>query len=116
MSNQNGGDAAPEVPKVVWKDDNTRTTYANVVNCISSREEVMIFFGTNQSWNVEPGGELKVDLTDRMILNPHAAKRLLTLLAAVLAQYEKRHGKININPRDLGGAGAAAPGTTSEAN
>lgn len=115
MADQNdGGDAAPELPKIVWKDDNTRTTYANVVNCISSREEVMIFFGTNQSWNLQAGDELTVDLTDRMIMNPHAAKRLLTLLAAVLAQYEKRHGKININPRDFGAAesGATPPKAT----
>ncbi len=100
---QAAGEAAGR-PNVVWDDSNMKTAYANVVNAISSREEVMLFFGTNQTWNIEPGKELTVGLTDRIILNPHAAKRLFTLLAAVLAQYEKRHGKINIDPRSPGPA------------
>jgi hypothetical protein len=40
-----------------------------------------------------------VSLSNRIVLNPHAAKRLLTLLAAVIAEYERRFGAININPR-----------------
>ena len=38
-------------------------------------------------------------LTNRIILNPHAAKRLLMLLTAVLAEYERRFGKIVIGTR-----------------
>jgi hypothetical protein len=97
----NGGKAVKGsgAPKVHWNDSNMKTAYANVVNVVSSREEFTLFFGTNQTWNLKPDSEVVVDLSDRIILNPHAAKRLLTLLAAVLAEYERRHGKVNIDPR-----------------
>ena len=107
---QTAGEAAGR-PNVVWDDSSMKTAYANVVNAISTREEVMLFFGTNQSWNVQPGKDLVVGLSDRIILNPHAAKRLFTLLAAVLAQYEKRHGKINIDPRSPGPTEVHTAGT-----
>ena len=82
-------------PKVVWNDTDMRTTYANAVNAVSTMEEVAIFFGVNKSWN--PGeGDLEVDLSDRMVLNPHAAKRLWTILGAVLTQYESRFGPLNV--------------------
>jgi hypothetical protein len=95
----NEGGKGTGLPRVHWDDSNMKTSYANVVNVISSREEFTVFFGTNQTWNVKVDGELVVSLSDRIILNPHAAKRLLTLLAAVVAEYEKRHGKVNIDPR-----------------
>lgn len=91
-------DAPAGTPKVNWNDSDMGTTHANVVNAVASREEVALFFGTNRTWNPGDGKPLEVDLAQRVVLNPHAAKRLLTLLAAVLAQYEKRHGKIDITP------------------
>ena len=82
-------------PRVVWNDADMRTTYANAVNAISTMEEVAIFFGVNKSWN--PGeGDLEVALSDRMVLNPHAAKRLWTILGAVLQEYESRFGALNV--------------------
>jgi len=85
-------------PTVNWDDSQMSTSYANVVNAVSSREEFTLFFGTNQTWNSKDS-ELNVKLSDRVILNPHAAKRLLTLLAAVMKEYESRFGAVNI---DLG--------------
>lgn len=86
-----------KAPKVVWNDADMRTTYANAVNAISTMEEVAIFFGVNKSWN--PGdGDLEITLSDRMVLNPHAAKRLWTILGAVLQQYEQRYGPLNVTP------------------
>lgn len=85
-------------PKVNWDDSDLRTTYANVVNATSTREEVSVFFGVNKTWN-GADGEFDVKLTDRMVLNPYAAKRLALLLAGVLTQYEKRYGKLDL---DLG--------------
>ncbi|WP_407493413.1 DUF3467 domain-containing protein [Pseudooceanicola sp. MF1-13] len=83
-------------PSVTWDDSQMSTSYANVVNAISSREEFTLFFGTNQTWNAQDS-ELRVQLSDRVILNPHAAKRLLTLLAAVMKEYENRFGVVNID-------------------
>jgi hypothetical protein len=90
--------AGNEVPDVTWDDSGMVSTYANVVNATSSREEVTLFFGTNRTWNVSKAESVAVNLSNRMILNPHAAKRLLVLLTAVLAEYERRFGKIVIRP------------------
>jgi len=81
---------------VKWDDSKMQTTYANVVNVSTTREEVSVFFGTNQTWNVPKDKEFDVLLTDRMMLNPYAAKRLSVLLNAVLDQYESRFGPLDI--------------------
>ena len=39
------------VPTVHWDDSSMKTSYANVVNASSTREEVTLFFGTNLTWN-----------------------------------------------------------------
>ena len=66
----------PAIPTVNWDDSNMRTSYANVVNAASTREEMTLFFGTNQTWNLAGQQEFKVALSDRIVLNPYAAKRL----------------------------------------
>jgi len=85
-----------EGPRLKWDDSQMTSSYANAVNVVSSQEEVMVFFGTNQSWNAGEGGTVNVRLTDRIILNPLAAKRLSAMLDAVLRRYEERYGKLNI--------------------
>ena len=87
---------APAAPAVNWDDSQMRTTYANVVNAASTREEVTLFFGTNQTWNPTNAKQFDVKLEERVVLNPHAAKRLFVLMGAVLAQYEKRFGAIQL--------------------
>src|SRR3954468_24572538 len=76
-------------PKVVWDDSRMRTSYANVCNVLGTREEVMLLFGANQAWQ---GGqkEVTVLLSERIVLNPYAAKRLLQLLGQGLKEYEAR--------------------------
>ena len=90
---------APEVtgaaPKVKWDDMHMKTSYANVVNASSTREEVTLLFGTNQTWHAGQK-EFNVLLSDRIILSPFAAKRLTVLLGAVVGEYEKRFGVLNI--------------------
>lgn len=78
-----------------WDQAKMRSTYANVCNVNSTREEVTILFGTNQSWN-SGQKELVIDLSDRIILNPYVAKRLSALLNNVVQQYESRFGELNI--------------------
>jgi len=91
--------AGNELPDVQWDDSGMVSTYANVVNATSSREEVTLFFGTNRTWNVSKAESVAINLSNRIILNPHAAKRLHMLLTAVLAEYERRFGKIVIGSR-----------------
>ena len=101
-SSQGNASVAPEAgngsasPKVVWDDSNMKTSYANVVNAASTREEVTVFFGTNQTWNVSKDKEFTVQLSDRIVLNPYAAKRLWTLLGAMLKEYEGRYGELEL--------------------
>jgi len=97
----------PAAPTVDWDDSGMRSTYANVVNASSTREEVTLFFGTNETWNPTPARKFHVKLTDRIVLNPHAAKRLWVLLGAVLGEYEKRFGVLAVDGL-TSGAGAAA--------
>jgi len=81
--------------KVRWDDSKMKSTYANVCNVASTREEVTLLFGTNQTWH-SGGKEVTVELSDRIILNPYAAKRLTALLNAVVKQYEEHFGAIDI--------------------
>jgi hypothetical protein len=85
-----------QVPRVEWDDSKMRTSYANVVNAASTREEVSLFFGTNQTWNVDDRRQVTVQLSERIILSPFAAKRLWVLLGTVLQQYESRFGTLNL--------------------
>jgi len=34
-----------------WDDTNMKTSYANVCNVMSTREEVVLMFGVNQAWH-----------------------------------------------------------------
>jgi hypothetical protein len=86
----------PVAPTVDWDDSQMRSTYANVVNASSTREEVTIFFGTNDTWKPAADRKFHVTLTDRMVLNPHAAKRLWVLLGAILGEYESRFGELQV--------------------
>lgn len=90
--------AATDAPKsaVAWREDKMQTQYANVVNVQSTREQVDLFFGTNLTWNPETGGQMVVELTNRILVTPLAAKRLSTILAAVLAEHERRYGALEV--------------------
>ena len=90
------------VPTIRWDDSTMGTSYANVCNVSSSREEVTLLFGTNQTWHTGQA-EFTVKLSDRVIISPFAAKRLLALLQNVVGQYEDRFGKLDIDV-DLTGA------------
>jgi hypothetical protein len=70
-----GGAAAgdPNRLRVKWDDANMRSAYANVCNAVSTREEVVLLFGLNQSWHAGQK-DVTVQLTDRIILSPHAPR------------------------------------------
>ena len=86
-------------PAVVWDDGGMVTHFANVVSIQSTLEQVDLFFGTNKTWNLTGERQVKVELTDRVILGPHAAKRLWLALGGVLKEYEARYGALKIDGR-----------------
>jgi hypothetical protein len=82
-------------PKIVWDDSNMRSSYCNVSNVAGGREEIILLFGMNQAWH-SGQKEVKVQLSDRIVMSPFAAKRMATLLNNVLADYEKRYGTLDL--------------------
>ena len=104
-------DKAPETPeasgaptttgdqmKIKWDSSNIRSSYANVINAQGTREEIVLFFGMNQTWDAGQK-ELTVQLSDRIVLNPFAAKRLSILLSNVVRDYESRYGALDVDVR-----------------
>lgn len=87
------------VPAVLWDDSRMVTHFANVVNIQSTLEQVDLFFGTNKTWKTGNEKHVKVELTDRVILGPFAAKRLWLALGNVLKEYEARYGALKLNGR-----------------
>lgn len=84
------GDAAP---KVIWDDSKMKTSYANVCNVLGTREEIMLLFGANQAWH-GAHTHVTVALSERIVLNPYAAKRLL--LVQGIKEYEARYGELKL--------------------
>ena len=80
-------------PSIRWDDSKMRSVYANVCNVSSTQEEVTLLFGTNQAWR-SGQKEVSIELSDRVIVSPHAAKRLSKLLSSVVNEYEKRFGEL----------------------
>ena len=100
--------ATPQV-NVKWDDSNMRSHYANVVNAAATREEVMVMFGVHGAWQ-NNAREITVQLAERVILSPYAAKRLHVLLGTVLKEYEARYGalKLESTPGQMGEIAPAA--------
>lgn len=90
-----GGDK--RTSSVEWNDSQMQTNFANVVNVQGTREQVEFFFGTNNTWNPQSQGPVRVDLTNRVIMTPFAAKRLHQILTGVLREYEQRHGVLKVD-------------------
>ncbi|MEK6801414.1 MAG: DUF3467 domain-containing protein [Nitrospirota bacterium] len=79
------------------------TNYSNSCHVASTKEEIVLNFGLNQAWD-QNQADLRVQVTNRIILSPFAAKRLALLLGAVVQQYERQFGAL-----DQGGPAAGSP-------
>ncbi|MGK0500653.1 MAG: hypothetical protein ACJAYG_002306 [Oceanicoccus sp.] len=82
--------------KIIWDDSKMEMQYANVCNVSSTKEEFNLLFGANQSWAAAQKN-IRIALSNRMILNPHAAKRLSVLLSRAVEQYEAKMGEIKLD-------------------
>lgn len=79
--------------KVRFNAENLKSSYVNFANANATREEVVINFGLNASWDrVDP--DLQIALEHRVVMSPHAAGRLADLLAKLMAQYQARYGEL----------------------
>lgn len=72
---------------------NLKSSYCNMCNANTTREEVVLNFGVNQNWD-RGQGNLEVALEHRIILSPFAAKRLAQMLGRLVDEYESHYGKL----------------------
>ena len=79
--------------RVHWNEQNLKSSYVNFANANSTREEVVLNFGLNNTWD-RSQGEPEVDLAHRIVMSPFAAKRLSELLVRLIGEYETRHGPL----------------------
>ena len=101
--------AAAQGIKVHWNTSNLNSAYANVCNVTSTREEVVLNFGVNKAW--ERGQqEMEIELSNRIILSPFAAKRLNLMLDKLIKEYESRYNELKL---EVGGQTESAAGTST---
>jgi hypothetical protein len=80
--------------QVKFDTTNLKSSYCNVCNGSSTREEVVINFGVNESWDM--GHEkLLVMLQHRVVMSPYAAKRLRDMMNRLIEEHETKYGKLD---------------------
>ncbi|MGO7417460.1 DUF3467 domain-containing protein [Rhizobium ruizarguesonis] len=84
------GDAPPPVR---LNTANLKSTYCNVCNATSAREEVVLNFGTNHNRD-RPQRDLEIELHHRVVMSPFAAKRLRDLMTKLIDEHERRYGEL----------------------
>lgn len=80
-------------PQVRMDTSSLKSSYCNVCNATSTREEVVMNFGINHNWDLGPK-DMEIQLHHRIILSPFAAKRLQDVLNKLMHDYEARYGEL----------------------
>jgi len=96
----NPADQTKKKMRLLWDESKMAMSYANVCNVSSTKEEFNLLFGTNQSW-AGMQKDIKISLSNRVILNPHAAKRLSIMLLKAVQQYEDKMGEIKLDAETI---------------
>jgi len=79
--------SAPETSRVRWDDSRMRSAYANTLSVSATREEVSLSFGLQDACPPD-ATEVPVQLSERIIMSPQMARRLLTQLNSLLRTYD----------------------------
>src|SRR5258706_1023872 len=93
-SNPSSGAVHQGRPQVKWDTANLHSSYANFCNANSTREEVVLNFGVNKTWERGPQGALDIELNHRIVLSPFAVKRLTEVMQNLMKEYESRYGAL----------------------
>ena len=81
--------------KISWDDSDISSEYANIATATANREEFFLLFGTHQNWRGnEKDNIVNVKLSNRIVLSPFAAKRLMLVLQHSIKVYEDKFGKV----------------------
>jgi len=79
--------------KVRWDSSTAGSNYANVFQLSANRGEIILSFGTKRIRDPETD-ELVLEVSDRVVLSPSTAKRLLAMLTHAVRDYEWEHGSL----------------------
>ncbi len=111
MSNQSGqgGDSQQQAQvRVRVQETHMASSYANAFRTHRSPEEVVIDFGLRLLQPLPPSAqtadakgpktvaEMNFDVTSRVVMNYHTAKRLMGGLAQIIRQHEEQFGEIKL--------------------
>jgi hypothetical protein len=79
-------------PKVRWDDARARRAYANECGVTTTVDEIIVAFGVNRGAGIDAAAQddALVEMTQRIVLAPHVAKRLAVLLDQVVRDHEAR--------------------------
>lgn len=91
----NNAQSKKQSTPVKWTTTNLHSSYANFCNANSTREEVVLNFGVNKTWERGANQEVDIELNHRVVLSPFAAKRLSGLLQQLMKEYETRYGALS---------------------
>lgn len=84
---------------VIWDDAGMNTLYGTVFSAKGTREGISLLFAGS---SVRTGrGEEAMKVSDRIILSPYTAKRLMVLLRKIMAQHELRFSSGRGMPRAI---------------
>lgn len=90
-----GQAAQAQAGRVQFDTSALKSSYCNVCNGSSTREEVVLNFGLNTSWDRSGDDRLQVALHHRVILSPQAAKRVRDMMVRLIEEHEARYGKLD---------------------
>lgn len=80
--------------KVRFDTSQLKSSYCNVCNGTSTREEVVLNFGVNTTWDMARD-KIEVALQHRIVMSPHAAKRVRDMMVRLIEEHEARYGKLD---------------------
>jgi len=87
--------AQPQRNPVEIDDSKAVTMYANVCRAMGTPEELIIDFGLN----LQPSGVSTLIISQRVIMNYYAAKRMLQALAVTIQHHEQAFGVLETDPQ-----------------
>jgi len=83
--------------EIVVDDSNVHAGYANFCRVASTPEELILDLGLNP--NPYATGKVKVQVSQRIIMNHFSAKRLLSAVATAVNRHEQTFGKLETDVR-----------------
>ena len=92
---------------VNWDDANARSHRPRVLNVFGGREEIILALGGDQASDTGQDAD-SYRFSDRIVMSPFTAKRLLITLNHIISDYESKYGSL-----DLKSPPSIAPGEDS---